>query len=177
MMKLRCKPQLASQRNRQREIQQRLQLILIEDSRVRKAYRNILLVAYTPAEGSDRLVSHIKNYFPQLIYRGQTHKVLVTCCSRNKLLRNVTKSEQCSLTRVTQNVLILLCQIQLHNTISMCKLLFSLLFVILAISTASAAEIRFNEALFNQTDCSSNSCSFEWNDKNSWIGGRIPGKY
>jgi hypothetical protein len=58
----------------------------------------------------------------------------------------------------------------------MCKLLFSLLFVILAISTASAAEIRFNEALFNQTDCSSNSCSFEWNDKNSWIGGRIPGR-
>jgi len=58
----------------------------------------------------------------------------------------------------------------------MFKLLFALLLVTLAISNVSASEIRFNEALLNQTDCSLDACSFEWNNKNSWIGGIIPGR-
>jgi hypothetical protein len=60
--------------------------------------------------------------------------------------------------------------------LSMFKLLFTLLVIILAINNVSAAEIRFNEALLNQTDCSLDACAFEWNSKSSWIGGVIPGR-
>lgn len=63
-----------------------------------------------------------------------------------------------------------------HHNSSMFKLLVTFVLVVLAISNVSAAEIRFNEALLNQTDCSLNTCSFEWNDKKSWIGGIVPGK-
>lgn len=59
----------------------------------------------------------------------------------------------------------------------MFKVLFTALVVVLAIaSSTTAAEIRFNEALLNQTDCSLDTCTFEWNDKKSWIGGVIPGR-